>query len=256
MSSPLPSAGSRKQSRVSESVFTTLLLSPPALERRLAPLAVEGMSWRRTGDGERNVYVLEGGDRRSRNGVVEALLEDFGPLLVRPGDVDPVAGLLRDFRSAGLTIAAAESCTGGLLSKILTDVPGSSDVFWGSVVSYANAAKTGLLGVPEPLLSRCGAVSRETVRAMAEGVINVSGADCAVSVSGVAGPGGGSPEKPVGTVWIGVGGVSRGFLEQRFLFPGSRRRVRTLSAYIGLFLLQAFILRGESIDTRRFDEYI
>ncbi len=240
-----------------ETVFTTVLLYPFFLERRLSGLAAAGgMKWRRTADGERNVYVLEGGGESDRDGAVNSLIEEFGPLLIRPGDVDPAAVIVEDFRAEGITAAAAESCTGGLISKLITDVPGSSDVFWGSVVSYANAAKTGLLGVPESVIAGHGAVSRETVRAMTAGVLKASGAGCAVSVSGVAGPGGGSPEKPVGTVWLCAGLRSGESVEKLFQFRGSRRRVRTLSAYFGLFLLHAFALRGESIDTKRLDDYI
>lgn len=256
MSSPHPSDASKKQSRVSESSFTTILLPISLVEGRLARILPEGMSWRRTGDEERQVYVLEGGGAKSRKGVVETLSKDFGSLVVRPGDWDPLAEIIKDFRSAGLSLSAAESCTGGLVAKLITDVAGSSDVFWGSVVSYANSAKVRLLGVPQEVITRHGAVSRETVRAMTEGLLDLSGTDTALSVSGVAGPGGGSPEKPVGTVWLGVGSRTQGFTERLFLFSGSRRRIRILAAYMGLFMLRTFVLRGESIDTGGFDEYI
>ncbi len=102
----------------------------------------------------------------------------------------------------GWMLACAESCTGGLLSSVLTDAPGASSWFSGAVVAYANALKRDILGVPQAVLDAKGAVSRETVLAMARGARGVLDADIAVAVSGVAGPSGGTPQKPVGTVWM------------------------------------------------------
>jgi nicotinamide-nucleotide amidase len=112
-----------------------------------------------------------------------------------------VAGML--FEQGG-TVSTAESCTGGLLAKAFTDIPGSSAYFLQGVVTYSNAAKTALLGVPAELIARHGAVSREVAEAMALGCRRMSGSDVAVSVTGIAGPGGGTPEKPVGLVYIGL----------------------------------------------------
>ncbi|MDR2680664.1 MAG: competence/damage-inducible protein A [Tannerella sp.] len=109
-------------------------------------------------------------------------------------------------RAGGLTVGTAESCTGGAVASLLTSVPGSSDYFIGSIVSYANAVKHKVLGVPEEDLVRYGAVSRQVVEQMARGALKVLGCDYAIATSGVAGPGGGTPEKPVGTVWIAVAG--------------------------------------------------
>ena len=111
--------------------------------------------------------------------------------------------LLESFRKRGLTFAAAESCTGGLVNERLTAIAGSSDVVEGGVVSYSNNVKVRLLGVKKETLDTLGAVSEETARQMAEGVKLATGADIAVSVTGIAGPGGGSCEKPVGTVCFG-----------------------------------------------------
>ncbi len=120
------------------------------------------------------------------------------------------------------TVAAAESCTGGLVGHMLTNVAGSSDYFLFSAVSYANAAKTAVLGVPRDVLDQYGAVHEETARLMAEGARRVSGADYAVSTSGIAGPTGGSEEKPVGTVCIGIAGPS-GARAERFHSPFRER---------------------------------
>ena len=104
----------------------------------------------------------------------------------------------------GWKIAAAESCTGGLLSAAITSAPGASEVFEGSIISYANRIKQALLGVDGQILDTCGAVSAPCAKAVASGVREKMGADIGVSVTGIAGPGGGTPQKPVGTVFIGV----------------------------------------------------
>lgn len=110
----------------------------------------------------------------------------------------------RMLASNGMTMSTAESCTGGTISALITSVPGSSAYFLGSVTSYANSVKTGVLGVSESIIEMHGAVSSECVAAMAEGVRKLTGSDYSVATSGIAGPGGGTPEKPVGTVWVGV----------------------------------------------------
>ena len=136
-----------------------------------------------------------------------------------------VLELAEALKARGLTCATAESCTGGLIGGALTAVPGSSEWYVGGVISYANSVKTGLLGVNEADLAAYGAVSEAVVRSMALGACRVTGADIACAVSGVAGPGGGTPEKPVGTVWIGwcLHGETRA---GKFLFGGDREAVR------------------------------
>ena len=112
--------------------------------------------------------------------------------------------LLRVMRGHGVTFGAAESCTGGMIGERITSLPGSSEVFWGSIVSYANEVKMRVLGVKEETLTRYGAVSEQTAAEMASGARDACGVDVAVSVTGIAGPGGGTSEKPVGTVCFGV----------------------------------------------------
>jgi len=133
--------------------------------------------------------------------------------------------LVDDLARAGATIATAESCTGGLIGARITDVPGASSVYLGGIVAYSNAAKTGRLRVDPALLAREGAVSEGVVRAMARGARAAFGASLAVAVTGIAGPGGGAPEKPVGTVWIGVADAA-GETARTFLFRGNRSLVR------------------------------
>ena len=144
-------------------------------------------------------------------------------------------------RRRGATLATAESCTGGLVAKTLTDVPGASDVFQGGVVAYANAAKTKLLGVKKKTLEAHGAVSWQTAKEMARGARRKFAASVAVSVTGVAGPGGGSKEKPVGTVYLAVA-AGRTCTAVRWQFAGTRDEIRRQSAATALALL-ADILR-------------
>ena len=146
--------------------------------------------------------------------------------------------LLDLYRTRDMSIAAAESCTGGLVAVALTAIAGSSDVFECSFVTYSNAAKQKLLGVPAATLRRYGAVSDETAAAMVKGALKRSGADCAVSITGIAGPSGGSREKPVGLVHFAAATRGGKMLTRRRLFGNiGRRRVRELSALEALALL-------------------
>lgn len=146
--------------------------------------------------------------------------------------------LLDLYRARGMRIAAAESCTGGLVAAALTAIAGSSDVFECSFVTYSNGSKQKLLGVPTATLRRYGAVSEETAAAMAKGAVKRSGADCAVSITGIAGPSGGSRTKPVGLVHFAAASRDGKVLTQRRLFGNiGRERVRELSALEALSLL-------------------
>lgn len=129
----------------------------------------------------------------------------------------------------GLKLASAESCTGGWLAKIITDIPGSSAWFTGSVVSYSNEAKQSLLGVKQSTLNEYGAVSGETVLEMSDGVFTFTDADVAVSISGIAGPDGGSEDKPVGLVWLSWGKRDKTVFAHPFNFSGDRQAVRKQS---------------------------
>jgi nicotinamide-nucleotide amidase len=134
--------------------------------------------------------------------------------------------LLAACRAAGLRIATAESCTGGLIAATLTAIAGSSDVVERGFVTYANAAKVELLDVPADLIAAQGAVSEAVARSMAEGALRHSPADLAVSVTGIAGPDGGSADKPVGLVWFGVARRGRPARTLSRVFPGDRSEVR------------------------------
>jgi len=140
--------------------------------------------------------------------------------------VAPLEQRLGDFlRKKNQTLSVAESCTGGSLAQRLTSVPGSSAYFWGGVVAYHNRAKTVLLGVPSDILKKYGAVSGETAQAMAEGMRRISGTDYALSITGVAGPDGGTAKKPVGLVWVGLASVAGVYVFKK-IFSGDRKTIR------------------------------
>lgn len=171
------------------------------------------------------------------------LIERLGPDVAGASGQSVEQTVGDQLRARGWRIALAESCTGGLATSRLTDVAGSSDYVDRSVVAYSNAAKAGLLGVPEPLLARHGAVSEPVARAMAEGLLVRSGADVVVAITGIAGPGGGSADKPVGTVWFAVaiaGPRDTQALVCRFI--GGRELVKTFAAVTALDLVRRRLL--------------
>jgi PncC family amidohydrolase len=143
-------------------------------------------------------------------------------------------------RKRELKLALAESCTGGLIGDRITDVPGSSEYFLGGVVAYAYEAKVALLGVSWNTLNTKGAVSQETVLEMAHGARRILNTDIAVSVTGVAGPGGGTPEKPVGTTWIGLV-TKEGEWTRLFQFSGDREQNKNSSANAALEILLDYL---------------
>jgi nicotinamide-nucleotide amidase len=145
---------------------------------------------------------------------------------VRPGSASP-RDVVQSLHAKGLTLATAESCTGGLLAAALTSIPGSSAVFKGGFVAYADEAKRSLLGVPAEVLQQDGAVSKECAAAMAREACQRLGSDLAVSITGIAGPGGAVPGKPVGTVWFAVATRAGEVHARTTLFPGGRDEVRS-----------------------------
>jgi nicotinamide-nucleotide amidase len=149
------------------------------------------------------------------------------------------AALLDRLRGRGQHVATAESCTGGLIAAALTAVAGSSDVVDRGFVTYSNAAKTELLGVPAALIAAQGAVSEAVARRMAEGAIAASAVELAVAVTGVAGPGGGTAAKPVGLVWFGLARLGGATLAESRVFPGDRGEVRRATVLHAFALLAA-----------------
>ncbi len=146
----------------------------------------------------------------------------------------------RMLADAGLTLAVAESCTGGMLGEWLTAVPGSSAFFWGGVISYADAVKVSVLGVPAEIIREPGAVSAESALLMAQGALRLIGSDVALAITGVAGPGGGSAQKPVGTTYVALTTPSFQQVEHR-IWPGDRETNRTDSARLALTMLRGYL---------------
>jgi nicotinamide-nucleotide amidase len=184
--------------------------------------------------------TLHGQDREA----LEAAMADYiatlshrlGEALISVSDAALEELVGQTLRERRLTLAVAESCTGGLIGHRLTEVPGSSDYFLGGVVGYSNQAKIDLLGVSAQTLEQHGAVSPETAAAMATGARLAFGADVALATTGIAGPTGGTPQKPVGTVYIGLA-TPGGQEVWHHCFPGSRGEVKTLTAQMALFRL-------------------
>ncbi len=160
----------------------------------------------------------------------------------------------RLLRARGLTLALAESCTGGLIGHRITNIPGSSDYFLFGAVVYSNRAKEAILGVPGETLRRWGAVSRQTAVAMAEGVRRAGEADVGVATTGIAGPGGGTPEKPVGTVYFGLAAPEGAWWHHR-VFTGERETIKQWAAQEALTLLRLYLAAPRTLDgfARRWD---
>jgi nicotinamide-nucleotide amidase len=159
------------------------------------------------------------------------------------GTLDAARGLLAALEARRMTLATAESCTGGLIAAALTAIPGSSAVVTRGYVTYSNEAKHEMLGVPDGLFGAVGAVSEEVARAMAEGALRVSGAGMALSCTGIAGPGGATAGKPVGLVYIGCATRAGPAIVGRHVFPGDRAAVRAATV-AAAFALAAGVLRS------------
>ena len=153
-------------------------------------------------------------------------------------------------RASGRKLATAESCSGGLIGHRLTNIPGSSDYYLGGVIAYAYEIKVALLGVSWDTLNKFGAVSRETVLEMARGARKLLRADIAVSVSGIAGPGGGLPGKPVGTTWLGLCAAD-GEWARVFCFPGEREQNKAFAADAALRFVYDYLQGGRSLEAGR-----
>ncbi|MEM9758794.1 MAG: nicotinamide-nucleotide amidohydrolase family protein, partial [Pseudomonadota bacterium] len=172
----------------------------------------------------------------------------FGDHIIGEGDQRLAARVIDLARDAGLALTSAESCTGGMIAQMITQIPGSSDVFPGAFVTYSNALKSSVLGVAPEILEQHGAVSEETVRAMLAGALRGADADLGVAVSGVAGPGGGSADKPVGTVWLAWGSADA-VETVRLQWPVERVLFQTMVAAAALDALRRRML---GISTQSF----
>lgn len=175
--------------------------------------------------------------------IVKQIYNAVGEYITADEDVKLEELIGKLLKQHGKTLATAESCTGGYVAHLITSIPGSSVYFKGAVVSYANQIKINQLGVPESVLKTVGAVSQETVEQMVKGVNTLLDTDFAIATSGIAGPDGGTPEKPVGTVWIAVGTKTNAKAE-KFSYRGTRQAIIERSAITALNMLRKFILES------------
>ena len=211
-------------------------IEPEILPLTLAYLpSVDGVDLRVT------AWGLEPRDAETRLGrVVERLRAAAGDHAYGQDGADLAAVVLDALRAGRHRLGVAESCTGGMVAERVTSIPGASDSFIGGVVAYADVVKTAALKVPIETLEAHGAVSEETVRAMAEGAQRLFSADCTIAVTGIAGPGGGTPDKPVGTVWLATR-VQTTTRAVKRVFPGDRDEVRRRAAQAALDLLRRLL---------------
>jgi nicotinamide-nucleotide amidase len=192
--------------------------------------------------GEVQLHLRVQGEADRAASILDEMERDFraalGGRIFGRDDEDLGAAVGRLLRQSGKTFAVAESCTGGMISALLTDVPGSSDYFLGGLVSYANTAKEQMLGVSPETIEKYGAVSEEAAREMAEGAGSRFGADLAIAVTGIAGPDGGTEAKPVGTVWFALTDRGGPVFSKRRWFVGDRATVRRAAALHALELVR------------------
>jgi nicotinamide-nucleotide amidase len=237
--------------------YSTFMIPESKLEELCRTVSEDDVQWgTRFQDLKISLYLV-GKDHEARKRMASRLSAAVGPSLVVEGDVMPVDLLVGELQKRHMTVSCAESCTAGYAAKLLTDRPGSSEWFWGGAVTYANEAKVRLLGVKEQTLSTDGAVSGRCVIEMAEGMRASSGTDIAFSISGIAGPSGGSEEKPVGTVWFGFAGKDRkSQAVQLRISSWGRESVRRKSAVVALLLAALYCKGDDLLDTAGKWQYI
>jgi PncC family amidohydrolase len=215
----------------------------------------DGIDWEVNTGVEATTVVLNGASAEKRDEFIDVLRERIGPACVRKGSVNAAESLGDTLLRRERTISGAESCTGGIVAGFITAVAGSSSYFWGGFTTYANDAKIRILGVDAETIKRFGAVSKQCVEEMAYGTRRLSRTNISFAISGVAGPGGGTEEKPVGTVWIGIG-TEDGIYSRKFLFDGDRGIIRRKAAITSLLLCEIAAESLMSLDTAFTWEYI
>jgi len=192
---------------------------------------------------------IRGNNAESLHQILQTAIDGLRPIVGENiyGEEDlPAAGVFADyFRKTGKTLALAESCSGGYLAHLVTSISGSSTYFKGSMVTYSNEMKENLLGVKKQDLEQAGAVSQQVVEQMAFGVQRITGADYAIATSGIAGPGGGTDEKPVGTVWIAWAGPEGKVVSKQFRFGKDRERNIVRTSETALIELMQMLKREE-----------
>lgn len=243
------------QRQIETRVLRIACVSESALEDKLAPAYAEFDRHNisvLSSPGDIQVHLSATGDPEERQELLDAMAQRIGVLvgdaLYATGQKASLEGRVAELLMAsGTTVSTAESCTAGLMAERLTRIAGSSDYFVGGVVVYSNRLKERLLGVSPSSLERYGAVSREVVLEMAAGAVEQLGSDLGIAISGVAGPGGGTQEKPVGTIHVAITGNESEAIHRELHLPGGRRRVRWLASQWALDLLRR---RLQSVGVR------
>jgi nicotinamide-nucleotide amidase len=241
----------QKMTRTGALTGTAFCISAEDLQAVFKKYQKPGIELHVRNDHEKLLFRLEGQDTITRQAAFQYLVGAVGPALIREGVVVPARMAFESLRQVGATVTIAESCTGGLLAKQLTDIPGSSQVFWGGFIVYSDDAKHKLLGIGEDVLATEGAVSESVVKGLASSALHKTGTDFSVAVSGIAGPGGGSAEKPVGTVWLSIISRKGKIVCLRYRFTGSRQEIRYKTTVCAFLILQALILGGDYLDYYR-----
>lgn len=231
--------------RIRSRVYKIIGLPESEVDHRIAPIYMERQNPATTILSCAGTIEVHLRARAPSSAEAEALLDDLGDKIelelgehvfsTRGETLEEIVGMYLMMKQQ--TVAVAESCTGGLLSERLTNTPGSSGFFLGGAVCYSNDLKTKLAGVPAPTLATYGAVSKPVAQALAEGIRRRAQASIGVGITGIAGPGGGSAEKPVGLVFIALSDA-RGTTIREFRFPGNRQRIRFLASQMGLEMIR------------------
>lgn len=220
---------------------TALLVSESGLEDALSLCSLNDITWETRAQEYRILCRIVGGTEQNREKMFTFLQQQFSEDLIRKGNVTPASLVYDSLKEKCKTLGGAESCTGGLVGELITEIPGSSKVYLGGFTVYSNESKIKMLGVPENLIIEDGAVSKTVVEKMAAGVIERIGCNFSFAVSGIAGPSGGTEEKPVGTVWIGVASDDGRKRSEKYHFHGSRSRVRQRAATAALLMCERMI---------------
>jgi nicotinamide-nucleotide amidase len=238
-----------------ETPCSAFMIGESTLEQYLQESALPGIQWSTRAEEYRILFTLRGGSEEGRIAFCDNIRKKTGPFRIYCDDISPFELLYRNLSASSMTCMVAESCTGGLLSKELTEIPGISSVFWGGAVVYSNHAKELFLGLDPRLLEQYGAVSEEAAIAMTVHGCEKAGTDIAVAITGIAGPGGGTSDKPVGTVWIG--GMKKGgkAAAKKFQFAGGRGRIRRRSVVTAVLLADAFLNGKEKEFISNMDVY-
>ncbi|MBN2443760.1 MAG: nicotinamide-nucleotide amidohydrolase family protein [Spirochaetales bacterium] len=249
LDSVVPALRCSSQSQASEElVCSAYMVSESYLEDTFQKVKVRDVLLQTRLAQDRVVCTLYNGTKELRAKTFTGLQDILGEIRFRKGDRSLPESVLELLIKKNKLIVFAESCTGGLLSTWITDIPGSSQGFWGSFITYSNEAKINMLGVDPALIRENGAVSEQVVSAMAQNALSNSKGDISIAVSGIAGPEGGSEEKPVGTVWIAVRTKTGINMVKRFHFYGTRDVVRKKTGVVCFFFAESALLGNNVLD--------